>query len=247
MEVWAHRGVSAKAPENTLPAFLAAIELSERLPLAGIEMDVHLTSDGVPVVCHDETVVRTAGVRGTIAQMTYGELCTLDFSRVKDRDFTEFAPCRIMTLQQVLEVVKPSKLKLNIELKTDKNPYPGIEDVVAAAVREAGMQERVVVSSFNQESVARFRGLAKDIPVAFLFKYPPFHLKRGIESGRWSAIHPRFSCVGQAMVNDAHAHGMAVRSYTVDDPKQALRLAKLGVDAIFANDPEAMIAVLAGE
>ena len=141
MQVWAHRGVSAHAPENTLPAFAAALEM----PVEGIELDVHLTADGVAVVCHDERIDRTSDGSGSIADMTLGELRAFDFSQVEGKDFAAFASCRIPTLDEVLALAAPSGKRVNIELKTDENPYPGIEETVLGIIRAHGMEDRVVV------------------------------------------------------------------------------------------------------
>ena len=116
MQIWAHRGASAQAPENTRIAF----ELALALPVEGIELDVHLSADGVPVICHDETIDRTSDGTGLIAEKTYEELLTCDFSCVDDKDFSRVGTCRIMTLPEVLTLAAPSALRVNIELKTDK-------------------------------------------------------------------------------------------------------------------------------
>lgn len=243
MRVWAHRGMSALYPENTLPAFEAA--LAPDLDIEGIELDVHLTADDVPVVCHDEDVKRTSDGRGKIAQMTFAELRKLDFSQVKGKDFANVGACTIPSLDEVLELVRASGKRVNIELKTDKNPYPGIEQRVVGRIRAFGLEERVLVSSFREDSVLRFKTIAPEIETGFLFTYPPRGLHAKIAKGRWDAVHPRFSRVPQSLVDDAHAHGMAVRVYTVDDPVRAKRFAEMGVDAIFSNDPAAMLAALA--
>lgn len=262
MQIWAHRGVSAHAPENTLPAFEAALAL----PVEGVELDVHLTADGEAVVCHDERIDRTSDGAGLIADMTLAQLRAFDFSQVEGKDFAGFSPCRIPTLEEVLRLVAPSGKRVNIELKTDEMPYPGIEEKVFGIIRACGMEDRVVVSSFNRESVARFKALGSGIPVAFLFYEHPKGLRRGVAAGEWDALHPRFalcprhmpawlrkrlgalnlqpSLVPEAVVKLAHDAGMPVRVYTVDDPDMAHRLAERGVDAVFANDPAALMASL---
>ena len=240
MQVWAHRGVSAHAPENTLPAFAAALEL----PVEGIELDVHLTADGVAVVCHDERIDRTSDGSGSIADMTLGELRAFDFSQVEGKDFATFAPCRIPTLDEVLALAAPSGKRVNIELKTDENPYPGIGETVLGIIRAHGMEDRVVVSSFNRESVARFKALGSAVPVAYLFYRWPREVHADMAKGLWNAVHPRFTCCPRFLVRWAHAAGLAVRVYTVDDAARARRLAAKGVDAVFSNDPAALMAAL---
>ncbi len=241
MQVWAHRGVSAKAPENTMAAFAMALETQ----VVGIELDVHLSADGHLIVCHDETIDRTSSGAGAIAEMTLEELRAFDFSQVEGKDFASFSPCPVSTLSEVLALVAPTDKWVNIELKTDKNPYPGIEEAVLACVRETGMADRVVVSSFNRESVARWRALGSGIPGCYLFYKPVGGLLRAIRKGEWDGIHPRYSLCPKFLVRAAHKVGLPVRVYTVDDERLAKRLTKRGVDDIFSNDPERMLQALA--
>lgn len=145
--VFGHRGASAYAPENTLPAFALAIEQGAD----GVELDVHLTRDNELVVIHDEDVRRTTNGTGLVKDYTLAELQAL----CADNGMSGFAEARIPTLQQVLDLIKPSNLLVNIELKTGILWYDGIEEKALHLVEQMGMQERVIWSSFNHYSVGK--------------------------------------------------------------------------------------------
>ena len=121
---FAHRGFSGKYPENTMLAFEKAIEAGAD----GIENDVHLTKDGVPVIIHDELVDRTTNGKGYVKDYTYEELSKLDASYI----FPEYGVLHIPTLREYMELVKDKDIITNIELKTGVFEYPGIEEKVYA-------------------------------------------------------------------------------------------------------------------
>ena len=137
-KVFAHRGASGYAPENTLEAFALAI----RQGADGIELDVQLSSDGIPVVIHDETIDRVTDKTGYVKDYTLQELKELTV--LKDR-FPAYNQSKIPTLKEVLEAVKPSGIQVNIELKTGIYWYPDIEKKVAEIVEETGMKDRIVL------------------------------------------------------------------------------------------------------
>ena len=128
MDIYAHRGSSGTHPENTLAAFREAA----RLPIYGVEFDVHLTKDGELVVIHDETIDRTSNGKGFVKDMTLAELRSFDFgSWFSD----EFRGEPIPTLHEVLEVFSETSHHLNIELKSDIFPYEGMAEKVVAMVQ----------------------------------------------------------------------------------------------------------------
>ena len=110
--IWAHRGASAYAPENTLEA----IELALRMGADGIELDVHRTRDGKLVVIHDETVDRTSNGSGYVKDMTCAELKKLDFSN----GFEKYRGARIPTLKEVYGMLRSTQALINVEIKCDR-------------------------------------------------------------------------------------------------------------------------------
>ena len=131
--IYAHRGASGYAPENTMRAFEAAADMHAH----GVELDVQLTRDGQVVVIHDETIDRVCGVHGVVAEMTFDELLRFPVINAKGADGTDTIPL----LQNVLALLKKRGLKLNIELKNSDNLYPGMEEKCIRLVEEAGMSE----------------------------------------------------------------------------------------------------------
>lgn len=230
VRVWAHRGASAEAPENTLTAFLRAVDLGAR----GIELDVQLTRDGVPVVLHDPTLERTTDGRGWVGDWNWAELRRLDAGGWFDKTF---AGERIPSLSEVLAVV-PEEVWVNIELKTAPEAYPGLEERVAACVRAAG-RRRVIYSSFDHSALERLGRMDPQAKLGLLYDgylLAPWDYAR--QAGlRVSSLHVRHWFVGRALVRAAHRRGLAVFAYTVNDPRRAAHLFRWGVDGLFTDNP----------
>lgn len=235
-EIWAHRGASAYAPENTLPAF----ELAERQGADGVELDVHLSADGELVVIHDETVDRTSDGTGAVSELSLESLRELDFSNGRPG----YAGVSIPTLAEVFELVRPSRMLVNVELKTNPNFQPGIESAVVAAVEQAGMADRVLLSSFNHLTLKTVQQIAPHLPVALLFDeimYLPWEYAR--EFGA-VAINPAYSYLQvNGAVELAHAAGIRINPWTIDNPQHLAWALELGVDAVITNTPDVAVAL----
>ena len=236
-KIFAHRGASACAPENTLPAFA----LAARQGADGIELDVHLTKDGELVVIHDETLERTTNGAGLVGQHTLAELQTLR----ADNGMPGFADARIPTLRQVLELAAGAGLLVNIELKTGVLLYPGIEQKTLALVAELGLQRRVIYSSFNHYTIAQVRRLDPQAETAYLFSdiicgVEAYAAARGVRG-----LHPALYAVKMPGLLDAYLQsGLAVRVWTVNEEPDLRALLARGADVI-TNDPARARAVRA--
>lgn len=149
----AHRGYPLKHPENTLLGFRAAIELG----FTHLELDVHLTKDGVPVVNHDPTVNRTTNGTGAVKDFTLNELLKLDAGQ------GEFVP----TLEEVLLLAK-DRILVDIELKQTGNAIPGLEAAVIEVVKRVEMLDQVFITSFDHYSIARVRELDAQIELGLV-------------------------------------------------------------------------------
>ncbi len=227
--VFAHRGDSLHAPQNTLAAFALAAEHGAQ----GIELDVQLSSDGRLVVIHDETVDATTDGQGEVAKMTLAQLKQLDaggwFSR-------EFAGERIPTLDEVFAVVG-DKLLINVEIKASA---PGIESAVADCIHRHAMDSRILVSSFDRAVLSRCRGVMT-LPLAYLHGSPEIAT---IDDMPTEALHPWHELVDAGYMRRAREMGCHVNTWTVNDPARACELKLLGVNAIITDDPAAILAAL---
>jgi glycerophosphoryl diester phosphodiesterase len=234
-----HRGASHDAPQNTLAAF----RLANQYGADGYELDVHLTRDGVPVVIHDFSVDKTTDGAGPVAGFTLEELKRLD-AGVKFSP--RFAGERIPTLAEVLDVLEPHMI-VNVELKTTSLADNGLERATIDLIRARGLQDRVILSSFNPFSLLRVRKVAPELKIGLLYAPDlPLYLRRA-----WfrlllkpQALHPHYSMVDARYMQWARRKGYEVNVWTVDDPDDMRRLAALGVNAIITNRPDVLRSVL---
>ena len=170
-KIFAHRGASGYAPENTLEAFALAITQGAD----GIELDVQLTKDGIPVVIHDETIDRVTEKTGFVKEYTLNELKELT---VLGNKFPEYSSSKIPTLEEVLDAVKAFGIQVNIELKTGIYWYPEIEQKVADLVK-AYLYSDVIL---NVEDYAENTGVDGLHPAVYHVKMADF-LKEYLDSG----------------------------------------------------------------
>lgn len=229
--IWAHRGACAYAPENTLPAF----ELSIEMKADGVDLDVQRTADGQLVVIHDETINRTSNGVGRVVDLTFDEIRRCDFTN----GFVGRRNVKIPTLQEVLELFRPTGLTVNIELKNDVELYPRMEFDVLQAVTEMGMVDQVNFTSFNHYSLAGLRGKVAPEQLGLVLGsslFEPWSYAKWFGAG---AINPRFTVLQQPdLVWLSHEAGIKVHTWTVNKDEDAQRLAELGVDAIITNFPD---------
>jgi glycerophosphoryl diester phosphodiesterase len=235
-EIWAHRGARREAPENTLPAF----ELAVAQGADGIEFDVQLTADGAVVVIHDEVVDRTTNGSGPVLGATLAQLRRLDASA----GVAGHAGVRIPTLAETLDLLAPTGLMLNIELKNSEEDYPGLEEQVLAAVAAHDLADRVVLSTFNHYSLKRFQAIGTTSQLGMLYSDPLYKPWRYASRLGVGAIHPpaRF-VLGAGWVRHAHAAGLAVRPWVVNSERSLARMARWGVDGVFTDVPAAAVAL----
>ncbi|KAF0127796.1 MAG: hypothetical protein FD189_1262 [Elusimicrobia bacterium] len=238
MKVISHRGASGYAPENTLKAF----ELAARMGSRDFEFDVHRTRDGKLVVHHDYDLSHTAGAPARIADLDYAELSRLNAAAhfAADPSFQ-----RVPLLEEVLEIAAPAADWINFEVKNDGDAYPGIEAELLAALKgRPGLFEKALVSSFDHGTLRRFRALSPDLGLGWLghrlseILLAPAVLKaRAIGA---ASFHLALRIAFRPNVALLRKAGFAVRVYTVNLKKDALRMKEIGVDGIFSNYPDIM-------
>lgn len=238
VRVIAHRGFSAVAPENTLAAVRAAIEVGADMA----EIDVTLSADGHVVVIHDETLDRTTDGRGEVADFRLAELKTLDAGAWFGPRFTGE---RIPTLDEVLAEVR-GRILLNVEIKSEAVGR-GIVDEVAAAVQVRRMSDRVIVSSFSPTALEAMRTAGPDIRTAVLFN-PEVH--RGsdpvdiVRSLGASAFNIKRARLTGRTLRRCLDNAVPVAVYTVNSPRRMRKLMRRGVHAVFTDHPGRMVEVV---
>lgn len=235
----AHRGARRVAPENTLPAFLRAMELGAD----GVELDVQLCADGQMVVLHDVTLDKTTSGRGPVAARTLAELRALDAGGWFD---PAWAGTPIPTLVEVFDAL-PAHAYVNIELKSADVLSRGLERAAADFIAARDLYGRVIVSSFDPLVLWRLRQINSRIPSGLLYALDmPVGLRYG-QLARWlraDALHPHFTQLRPAWIAAAHARGCKVNTWTVNDPEMMRLLVAWEVDAIITDVPDVLSAVL---
>ncbi len=238
-KIIAHRGANKKAPQNTLPAFMKAIE--EKTD--GFETDVHLTKDGIPVICHNYTIDATSDGVGSIGAYTLEQIKKFDFGTYFSQDF-KGTP--LPTLDEFLEIATENNTEIiNIELKCPKD---GKTELLAQktlnAVKKYGCLDKVIISSFSPRVLATVKAIDARCKTAFLYPinnpavchfvlYPFFIVKKiGCD-----LIHPASIMVTKKLVRAAHAMGIGVNVWTVNDKNTIIKMLECGVDGIITDLP----------
>ncbi len=245
-----HRGASAVAPENTLAAFSRAISDGAD----GIEFDVRLSRDGVPVVIHDATLKRTGLIDRPISALTAGELREIDvgswFAEGTTSPKGSFLGEKLPMLAQVFELFSANSGLLYIEMKCDQDEGPLLATEVVRLTRESRMAERIVVESFDHVAIAAVKKIDSGIRTAALFEpkltRPISTVRRlkmvdtalGVGADEIALHH---TLAGGRLVEKARQAGLEIVVWTVDDPVWIARARSLGIKALIANDPASML------
>src|SRR5699024_1811187 len=226
MKIIAHRGASVAATENTMTAFQKAAELG----VSGIETDIRLTKDGIPVLHHDPTLKRLTGSKKAIKDLTLEELKTYTFKK-KRYPFRKGET--IVTLEQFFTYMEDfPHITLHLEIKKELELISNIEEKITAEIHKLNIKNQIVFSSFNHTCLHRLWELDPHHKIALLFtKQPPqlfdyiSHLSMPITS-----IHPKYTVLTKDMVKQAHQQGIAVNPFTVNKKRTARTCQSLGVD-----------------
>jgi glycerophosphoryl diester phosphodiesterase len=234
--VISHAACRGSAPENTLAGVRAALAFG----VDAIEIDVHCSSDGVPVLIHDATLDRTTNGSGAVSALRFDELRRLDAGGTGHDG--RFAGEPIPSLAEVVALTR-GRCLLVVEIK-----QPGIEERVAEVLHRAEAIPSAMLWSFDLPTVAAARKLEPLLPGALLS--PPLHV--GPESlfaaaltSNLSAISVHHTSVDAALVRAAHLRGLTTYAWTADDPADQRRLAAAGVAGIVSNVPEVLRGSLA--
>ena len=225
VEITAHRGSSKHAPENTMAAIEEAIgEMADYS-----EIDVQLSKDGVPVVCHDLNLSRVAGVDVSLKNLTFDELEQLD---VGSHFSSRFEGEKIPSLEEVLEVCK-GRIRLNIELKSigTKSPLP---EVVTEMIKEMGMEDQCVITSVSLDYLKRVKEADPELKTGYILAaaYGSYYKNEFVDF-----ISIRSSLVTKKQIQAAHEYGKAIHVWTVNSRSEIEQMALMGVDNIITDYP----------
>lgn len=227
--VFAHRCGGALAPENTL----AGLSIAAALGYRAVEFDVMLSADATPWVIHDENLVRTTSGFGNVCDTPDAILRTLDAGSHQHRAFCgEPLP----TFAEVVKMCLALGLYANVEIK----PATGFERITGEVVAQQildlwGDAPMPLVSSFSEEALAAARGVAPQLPLAYLCDRPPEDWIRRIDRVAAYSLHCAASELDDSVLAEAHAAGVPVLCFTVDDRKEAEALFARGVSAVFSD------------
>ena len=230
--IFAHRGASAHAPENTLAAFeLAVVQGAD-----GIELDVKLSADGHVIVIHDPLVDRTTGAHGRVKDLSLVELRALGAGSF----FSEkFSAEKIPMLEEVFEAVG-KRTFINVELTNYNTPRDHLVESVCMLVKRFNLQKRVMFSSFYALNLAKAHSYLPEVPcglLAFSGLLGAWARSFGFAFGKYAALHPNLKDVTPQQVQRVHRLKGRVHVWTVNLEADMRRLFGWDVDAIFTDDP----------
>jgi glycerophosphoryl diester phosphodiesterase len=230
--IFAHRGASAHAPENTLAAFQLAVDHHAD----GIELDAKLSADGTVVIMHDAAVNRTTDGEGKVSQKTLAELKAYDAGSWFS---PQFSGEPVPTLEEVFDQFG-TRLLINVELTNYASPNDSLVEKVVELVRKYHLEEQVIFSSFHPLNVLKVRRLLPEVPASILtLPGASGALFRSVLGRIISphSINPYFTDVNQSWIKKQHARERRVMVWTVNDPEEMRRLIQWEVDGIITDDP----------
>lgn len=236
-KVIGHRGACGSAPENTL----ASIALAAELGAEAIEFDVTITSDGHAIVMHDANVDRCSDGSGPVVLKSLDEVSQLDAGAWFAQ---KFRGERIPLLRDALAFVAEKDMALNLEIK----PTLGWEEPTARAVAATLLDVwpsnvRVLVSSMSTLALDTFYTLMPDVPLGLITYAVPENWRERLERHRCLSLHCYHAFVTKELVDAVHASGHRIHVYTVNDGERAKSLYAMGVDAIFTDHPDHLLAL----
>ncbi|MCR5296955.1 MAG: glycerophosphodiester phosphodiesterase [Clostridiales bacterium] len=236
--IFGHRGASGYAPENTLEAF----ELAARMGAQGVELDVHICASGELVVAHDETVDRVSNGSGRIMDHSLTQLKRLTFNRTHP----EVAGARIPLLSEVFELLSPTGLQINIELKNSEIDYPDLERKTLELAAREFSTDRIIFSSFNHYSMLRMKALDSSLRCGLLYDATLVSPWEYAKKLGMDAIHPRYSevLVPGGECAEAHRAGISVNTWTVNSVRDISAVLAEGADIVITNYPDLALSLM---
>lgn len=219
--IFAHRGFHQQYPENSMAAFRAAISLGAQ----GIETDVHLSKDHVPVIFHDESLKRMTGYMGELKDLTLSELKKLRLNSTE----------QIPTLAEFLKYLQDVDFKgvLNLEFKTDRIHYPEIEKLTLEVIQQYKADYQLIFSSFDSDTIIKLHEMT-DVECAFLYKFGDKTANHLYKNGVIKSIHPLYSPF-------IKKSSVPIRPWTVNKIYQMNRCLRLDLAGFFTDNLQVAI------
>lgn len=241
-----HRGAAGEAPENTLASF----ELALRQGADGIEFDVHLSRDGVPVVIHDSRLNRTTSGSGRVGEHGAVALRRLDAGswfnkRYPSRARSRYAGGKIPLLREALDWVRQRKCLAFVEIKQGGDTYPGIEAKVLTEIGRAGVARSTTIISFDFRTLRRVREMDARIALGIDFTRPLLAVRRA-RLIRASSVLPHWTFVSRRLLRRAHRAAIRVMAWDLDQPAWIRRKIRDGIDGVITNYPARLTEIRAG-
>jgi glycerophosphoryl diester phosphodiesterase len=236
--VIAHRGASAVAPENTPPAFEQALALG----VVEVELDVQLSSDGVPVLFHDRTLDEKTPLHGPVSAHAAADLQRADiglwFDRTHPASGRRYAGTTLSTLAAVFATFG-TRLHYHVEIKDEQEATPAR---VVEAVRTAGLEGRVMLTSFSREQLERARKLAPGLPACWLLEHGNPETVTAAAGAGFAMVGVRASELTPELVRLAHARRLEIRAYGVESDAELERALASGCNGMTIDAPERLTA-----
>lgn len=234
-----HRGAASHAPENTLAGIRKAAALGVRM----IEVDAKLTADNMPILMHDDALDRTTSGSGPVRQVSLKTVRTLDAGAWFG---SGFAGEPVPTLAEALDLCLSLGLAMNIEIKPCKGRERETAEASLVVAREIWPADRPppLVSSFAPDAVAVALDVAPDWPRSLLFDRMPKDLQAAIEMLKPATLNTSHKRLSARIVTRLKATGLPLLAYTVNDPSRAEALFAMGVDGVFSDVPDAILAIV---
>ena len=208
--------------------------MAAEMGVDGIELDIQLSRDREIVVIYDETIDRTSNNSGLVCDYTLAELKKFNFNK---RGITEPEFMEIPTLNEVLELLKPTGLPINVELKTNVHWYDGIEDKAIKLVKRFGLLERVVWSSFNHYSIRAIKQIEPSARTALLCGADILVTGEQCEKIGAEALHCSVKQMRYPiLLEDCRVRGILVRPFVVEKKADFRFAAEFGLDAVIVNN-----------
>ncbi|MBQ3151709.1 MAG: glycerophosphodiester phosphodiesterase [Clostridia bacterium] len=237
INIIAHRGANKVAPQNTIPAFKKAIEMNAD----GFENDVHLTKDGIAVVCHNYDIDQTSDGTGFIADYTYEELLQFDFGSYFSEEFKD---TKIPTLDEFYELCSDLKV-INVEIKSPKDKNFDIVEKTIDSAKKYNLQDKLLISSFDPEVLLKVKDVDPTVKTGILYD-PNSPIAEEIcddvaayaKKIKVDALHPYIAFLSEDYIEEAHEAGLIVNPWTVNKDFQIENLCRWGCDGVITDVPD---------